>query len=234
MYIVAMRILITNDDGINAHGLDVLEGIRRMDPSAITRNEPAARAKGQIRAGLQYAWRHRRLRTAFVMMALVGGLAYNFPVVYPLLAKRDLGGTVSLDGHVVPAGTMARTTDDKRAMQMVFQNPFDTLNPSHTVGSQIMRTLEMFGVGKTTEERRQRMLELLDLVKLPRAFEQRMANSGIPVGSEAYNDALSQHEKDKNFALADAARAATTQGAQLALSQRQQLGEASAIQRVAG
>ena len=57
---------------------------------------------------------------------------------------------------------------------MVFQNPFDTLNPSHTVGSQIIRTLEKFGVGKTIAERRNRMLELLDLVKLPRAFERRM------------------------------------------------------------
>jgi peptide/nickel transport system ATP-binding protein len=60
------------------------------------------------------------------------------------------------------------------SIQMVFQNPFDTLNPSHTVGSQILRTLEKFGVGKTMAERRQRMLELLDLVKLPRAFEHRM------------------------------------------------------------
>jgi peptide/nickel transport system ATP-binding protein len=36
---------------------------------------------------------------------------------------------------------------------MVFQNPFDTLNPSHSVGSQIMRSLEKFKIGKTVEER---------------------------------------------------------------------------------
>ncbi|WP_223385514.1 ABC transporter ATP-binding protein [Oricola cellulosilytica] len=59
-------------------------------------------------------------------------------------------------------------------IQMVFQNPFDTLNPSHSVGNQIIRTLEKFKVGANQEERRQRMLELLDLVKLPRAFENRM------------------------------------------------------------
>ena len=50
------------------------------------------------------------------------------------------------------------------SIQMVFQNPFDTLNPSHSVGSQIIRTLEKFGVGNTVADRRQRMLELLDLV----------------------------------------------------------------------
>lgn len=69
---------------------------------------------------------------------------------------------------------------------------------------------------------RQSALLQPDFERDDRAFEQRMANSGIPVGSEAYNDALRQHENDQNFALADAARAATTQGSQLALSQRQQ------------
>ena len=34
------------------------------------------------------------------------------------------------------------------SIQMVFQNPFDTLNPSHTVGAQIIRTLEKFDVGR--------------------------------------------------------------------------------------
>ncbi|MEL6426244.1 MAG: oligopeptide/dipeptide ABC transporter ATP-binding protein, partial [Pseudomonadota bacterium] len=58
-------------------------------------------------------------------------------------------------------------------IQMVFQNPFDTLNPSHTIGSQIIRVLEKFGVGNTVAEREERMLELLDLVKLPRAFAKR-------------------------------------------------------------
>jgi peptide/nickel transport system ATP-binding protein len=67
-----------------------------------------------------------------------------------------------------------RSTDTVSSVQMVFQNPFDTLNPSMTVGRQIIRALEIFGEGKSDEERRQRMLELLDLVKLPREFAERM------------------------------------------------------------
>ncbi|UAB90614.1 ABC transporter ATP-binding protein [Ruegeria sp. SCSIO 43209] len=59
-------------------------------------------------------------------------------------------------------------------VQMVFQNPFDTLNPSMTVGRQIIRALEIFGVGDSEADRKKRMLELLDLVKLPRAFADRM------------------------------------------------------------
>ncbi len=67
-----------------------------------------------------------------------------------------------------------RTRKTVSSVQMVFQNPFDTLNPSHSIGSQIMRTLEKFGIGDTEDDRRNRMLELLDLVKLPRAFAERM------------------------------------------------------------
>jgi peptide/nickel transport system ATP-binding protein len=67
-----------------------------------------------------------------------------------------------------------RDTKTISSVQMVFQNPFDTLNPSMTVGRQIIRALEIFGVGKTEESRREHMLELLDLVKLPREFAERM------------------------------------------------------------
>jgi peptide/nickel transport system ATP-binding protein len=57
---------------------------------------------------------------------------------------------------------------------MVFQNPFDTLNPSMTVGRQIIRALEVFGIGDSARDRTERMLRLLDLVKLPREFATRM------------------------------------------------------------
>ncbi|MEM9736141.1 MAG: ABC transporter ATP-binding protein, partial [Pseudomonadota bacterium] len=59
-------------------------------------------------------------------------------------------------------------------VQMVFQNPFDTLNPSMTIGDQICRVLEMFEIGDSDADRHNRMLELLDMVKLPREFATRM------------------------------------------------------------
>ena len=59
-------------------------------------------------------------------------------------------------------------------VQMVFQNPFDTLNPSMTIGDQIVRVLQQFEIGDNDAEREERMLELLDLVKLPREFAKRM------------------------------------------------------------
>jgi peptide/nickel transport system ATP-binding protein len=67
-----------------------------------------------------------------------------------------------------------RDTQTVADIQMVFQNPFDTLNPSMTVGRQIIRALEVFGIGESDEARREEMLRLLDLVKLPREFAERM------------------------------------------------------------
>lgn len=84
-------------------------------------------------------------------------------------------GTIMLyDNEIQSTPIEARNTETVSGVQMVFQNPFDTLNPSMTVGRQIIRALEIFGEGNSDDERRQRMLELLDLVKLPRAFAERM------------------------------------------------------------
>ncbi|WP_350334550.1 ABC transporter ATP-binding protein [Coralliovum pocilloporae] len=58
-------------------------------------------------------------------------------------------------------------------LQMVFQNPFDTLNPSHTVGSQIARVIRKFGIESDEDKVRDRVFELLDIVKLPRDFARR-------------------------------------------------------------
>ena len=97
------------------------------------------------------------------------------------LAKVLLGLETASSGKVLlgnkeiqSTGIEQRDVGTVASIQMVFQNPFDTLNPSHSVGSQIVRTLEKFKVGKTASDRKQRMLELLDLVKLPRAFAERM------------------------------------------------------------
>ncbi|QBY00536.1 ABC transporter ATP-binding protein [Rhodophyticola sp. CCM32] len=84
-------------------------------------------------------------------------------------------GTVLLDNqNIEQTEIQNRDTNTVSSVQMVFQNPFDTLNPSMSVGRQIIRALEIFRIGANEGERRARMLELLDLVKLPRAFADRM------------------------------------------------------------
>jgi peptide/nickel transport system ATP-binding protein len=78
-------------------------------------------------------------------------------------------GKVYVNGQSVGEKAIGdRSRETISSIQMVFQNPFDTLNPSMNVGRQIIRALEVFGVGKTEPEHHNRMLESLDLVKLPR------------------------------------------------------------------
>jgi len=95
-------------------------------------------------------------------------------------AKVLMGLETATDGEVVFNGkdisqeqVQKRSADQVGAMQMVFQNPFDTLNPSHTVGSQLARVIRKFGVESNADRIEHRVMELLDLVKLPREFARR-------------------------------------------------------------
>ncbi len=93
------------------------------------------------------------------------------------LAKVLMGLETATDGEVTFQGkdlsrvpVQRRSRDDVKALQMVFQNPFDTLNPSHTVGGQLGRVIRKFGGITDGEAVRRRVLELLDIVKLPSDF----------------------------------------------------------------
>ncbi len=74
-----------------------------------------------------------------------------------------------------------RSRQQLGSMQMVFQNPEGTLNPSRSVGAQIGRAIKTFGIETDKEKIRQRVFRLLELVKLPRelaAFRPRQLSGG--------------------------------------------------------
>jgi len=92
------------------------------------------------------------------------------------LAKVLAGLETATDGDVTLSGQSVghtaiedRKPDLKRKLQMVFQNPDSTLNPSHTVGYAIGRALKRLkGVGGAAA--RAETERLLEIVKLPAAF----------------------------------------------------------------
>ncbi len=98
----------------------------------------------------------------------------TFAKVLMGLETATSGSIMLFDENVQSTPIQKRNTDTVSSVQMVFQNPFDTLNPSMSVGRQIIRALEIFKQGNSDQERSDRMLQLLDLVKLPRAFAERM------------------------------------------------------------
>jgi peptide/nickel transport system ATP-binding protein len=95
-------------------------------------------------------------------------------------AKVLMGLEDATDGKVmlgnVELGSLPVDKRDKSTiakLQMVFQNPFDTLNPSHTIGGQIGRVIRKFGVASDEAEVNEIVMRLLDTVKLPRDFAKR-------------------------------------------------------------
>ncbi|RMD61762.1 MAG: ABC transporter ATP-binding protein [Alphaproteobacteria bacterium] len=95
-------------------------------------------------------------------------------------AKVLMGLETASDGEVVfkdqeigKLPVQKRSPAQIGSMQMIFQNPFDTLNPSHTVGAQLARVIKKFGVETDKDKIQERVIQLLDLVKLPREFARR-------------------------------------------------------------
>jgi len=92
-------------------------------------------------------------------------------------AKVLMGLETGTDGEVRHKGkdisdieVRDRSSKQIASLQMVFQNPFDTLNPSHTIGSQISRVIRKFGVETDKQKIYDQVMRLLDTVKLPRDF----------------------------------------------------------------
>ena len=92
-------------------------------------------------------------------------------------AKVLMGLETGTDGEVRHQGrdlsevaVRERSPKQIGSLQMVFQNPFDTLNPSHSVGGQISRVIKKFGVETDKKKIFDRVMKLLDTVKLPRDF----------------------------------------------------------------
>lgn len=54
----------------------------------------------------------------------------------------------------------------RRDMQIIFQDPYSSLNPRLTVGDAIMEPLQVYGLYENNKRRKQKVLELLDRVNL--------------------------------------------------------------------
>jgi peptide/nickel transport system ATP-binding protein len=83
-------------------------------------------------------------------------------------------GTLRLSGDDVPLSGAARGAQTRRDIQYIFQNPFSSLNPRHTIGRSIAMPLEVFGLGGA--DRREAVRDLLSRVRLNPDYESRYPN----------------------------------------------------------
>ena len=83
------------------------------------------------------------------------------------------GGEITLRGRRLPPSTGKRPRATLREIQMVFQNPDASLNPTRSVGDAIMRPLTLLG-GLGRQAARERAKELLEAVSLPVSYFDRL------------------------------------------------------------
>lgn len=87
----------------------VLVSLAAMNAAALYPARPVKARKGQIRAGLVYVRGTPELLVPLLMIALVGTLAWEFPVTLPLMASREFNGgagTYGLMTSVMGAGAV--------------------------------------------------------------------------------------------------------------------------------
>ena len=54
----------------------------------------------------------------------------------------------------------------RKDMQIIFQDPYSSLNPRLTVGAAIMEPMKVFGIGANDKERKEKVIDLLETVNL--------------------------------------------------------------------
>ncbi|MFI5012414.1 MAG: dipeptide ABC transporter ATP-binding protein [Hyphomicrobiales bacterium] len=79
------------------------------------------------------------------------------------LERATSGALIMDDADLAALPVRRRSQAQLRAVQMVFQNPDETLNPSYPVGWQISRVVRRFGLGNAPE----RLAAILEAVRLP-------------------------------------------------------------------
>jgi len=82
-------------------------------------------------------------------------------------------GDVLFEGESLAAGFAQRSSDQRRRLQYVFQNPYASLNPRMSVGENLEEPLRFF-TKLNRDQRRERIEQVLDTVALSGGFIDRM------------------------------------------------------------
>jgi peptide/nickel transport system ATP-binding protein/oligopeptide transport system ATP-binding protein len=75
-------------------------------------------------------------------------------------------GSVTFEGEDITRAKRSRMTELRREMQMIFQDPYSSLNPRKTVGSIIGEPFEIHRIERDEGQRKKRVQELMELVGL--------------------------------------------------------------------
>jgi len=85
---------------------------------------------------------------------------------------RSWTGSIALGGAELPPAARQRSSEARRRIQYIFQNPYGSLNPRQTIGQIIGQPLQVFGTASGREADR-RIAEMLARVSLTAAYARR-------------------------------------------------------------
>lgn len=98
-------------------------------------------------------------------VALVGESGSGKSTIAKILTRMERPTSGSVEVRL-DDGTIVSNAHYRREVQMVFQDPFASLNPFHSIEHHIARPLKIHGRTKTQEDTRQRVHEMLERVNL--------------------------------------------------------------------
>ncbi len=103
-----------------------------------------------------------------IVVALVGESGSGKSTVARMLAGQEqpTGGAIMLAGRPVELGKARNYLAYKRDVQMIFQDPFASLNPAHTVGYHLARPLRLYQHGRRGAPLHDGVVSLLERVRL--------------------------------------------------------------------
>jgi len=130
-----------------------------------------ARSAGVVRAVDGVSFAIRRGQT----LGLVGESGCGKTTVgrCVLQLERPTSGQVVFEGQELTSMTEAALRPMRRRMQLIFQDPYSSLNPRMTVGQILVEPLKVHGIVADRQEGRRRVMELLSHVQLLPALARR-------------------------------------------------------------
>ncbi|HVL54400.1 MAG TPA: dipeptide/oligopeptide/nickel ABC transporter ATP-binding protein, partial [Vitreimonas sp.] len=103
------------------------------------------------------------------VLALVGESGSGKTTTGRVIVKltRQTGGRIVFEGRDVTGVWSTRDLREyRRRVQLIFQDPYETLNPKQTIGDFVGEPLAVNGIGRSRAEREERVIEALEAAGL--------------------------------------------------------------------
>ncbi len=90
-----------------------------------------------------------------------------------LQLEKASSGSVYYKGQDICQLSSAQWRHLRKDIQIIFQDPFSSLNPKMTIGDCILEPMEVHGIGVSSQNRKQKLYQLLEQVGLDKSYASR-------------------------------------------------------------